>query len=134
MVHPKDTPLFSQEQSTTSDNTSLQELAWKMYTEGRSYVHYSELGEIASDCFQVADDVALAQLTRDLATTLPLNRDQHGNYSFLHQSIMEFFVARRLRGVPRTDAIVSELPSGVSGFLDDTRKGPNSARLGGDTA
>jgi RNA polymerase sigma factor (sigma-70 family) len=72
----------------------VNELAVKLYSEGKVSCHHSEFASIARDRFQLSDAAQIDYLQSDIRTCTFLTRDANGNYGFRHKSFMEFFVAQ----------------------------------------
>jgi RNA polymerase sigma factor (sigma-70 family) len=72
----------------------VNELAIKLYVEGKSSCHHSEFTSIVTSRFQISDAAQIDYLQSDIRTCAFLTRDTHGNYGFRHKSFMEFFVAQ----------------------------------------
>lgn len=71
------------------------ELALKMYKEGGDFsLHYSKLDKPQEthlkENFEILDD---DYFKYEITTCSFLNRDQNGNYKFIHKSFMEYFLA-----------------------------------------
>jgi formylglycine-generating enzyme required for sulfatase activity len=95
----------------------VQELAWEMQTNQRFLVRWSEFPDKVIAHFGLKDDPNKAAFfEQDIRTQSYLVRDDTGNYGFAHNSMREYFVARKLAallskgeasGCPMTDAIAS---------------------------
>lgn len=72
-----------------------QRLAWYFFTNSIYQIHYTKLPEFILDLFpkEISNKQELEFLTYDIQTTTFLNRDEAGNYSFIHKSFLEFFTA-----------------------------------------
>lgn len=73
------------------------ELAWDMFMQQRTSIHFSEFPQrmIAHFGLETSPEVA-SVFDRDIRTQLYLVRDEEGNYRFAHESFKEFLVAQRL--------------------------------------
>jgi predicted NACHT family NTPase len=76
------------------------ELAWRMRQEEIEAIHYRELvpfvKRLGSDKILEFDDDDLEAITREMQNATFLKRDQAGNFSFMHRSFMEYFLARKV--------------------------------------
>ncbi|MCI0490602.1 MAG: TIR domain-containing protein, partial [Blastocatellia bacterium] len=77
------------------------ELAWKMWNEGKTEIHYLDLMPFLKQAApekigHIADD-EVVDIAREIQTASFLKRvDDAGNFAFMHRSFMEFFLARKL--------------------------------------
>ncbi|MCP4613897.1 MAG: NACHT domain-containing protein [Planctomycetes bacterium] len=85
----------------------MEDLAMKMWVDRVQTIHYQDLKQPIRDYFKeeiiTRDD--LDYYDHDARTCSFLNRDSSGNYRFIHQSFMEFFVARRIFNSLRANSI-----------------------------
>ncbi len=69
-------------------------------------------------------------LDQDVRTCTFLNRDDKGDYSFVHQSFMEFFVAKKLANEIKnrnsTNFKLKKLSPEIAGFLMNLAKEPGT--------
>lgn len=77
------------------------ELAWRLWHEEKEEIHSSELIVVVQ---QLAEDKVIAlgeslaeDIAREMQTATFLKRDEQGNFSFIHRSFMEFFLARSIQ-------------------------------------
>ena len=76
----------------------MEELAFKMFISNRISITPQELTEIIRDKYEqkiVIGLVDLEDFDGKIRTASFLNRDEDDNYSFMHKSFMEFFVAKK---------------------------------------
>jgi WD40 repeat protein/uncharacterized protein YjbI with pentapeptide repeats len=78
----------------------LFQLTWQMWYEEKEEIHYTDLVQFLkqfedSQTIKWSSDV-LDDIFREMMTASFLKRDEDGNFSFMHRSFMEFFLARRL--------------------------------------
>ena len=79
----------------------MYELAWRMFYEETSRIHFDELHPFINDmkscgileCYQ---DREYDIIFREMMTATFLKRNDQGYFSFMHRSFMEFFFAKRL--------------------------------------
>ncbi len=74
----------------------VQELAFQMHLESRLVIHYKNLSPVIMKYFHIEEADTLDHFDHDIRTCSFLVRDSEGNYSFVHKSFMEFFVASKL--------------------------------------
>ncbi|MDM8555742.1 TIR domain-containing protein [Desulfococcaceae bacterium HSG7] len=78
----------------------MMKLSWRLWNENKKSIHHSELAIFIEES-DAADKVGLGEAElklwlRDTMTASFLKRDAQGNFSFMHYSFLEFFVAKRL--------------------------------------
>ena len=78
----------------------LFQLTWQMWHEEKEEIHYTDLVQFlkqfeGSRTTKWSNDI-LDDIFREMMTASFLKRDDDGNFSFMHRSFMEFFLARRL--------------------------------------
>jgi len=78
----------------------LFQLTWQMWHEEKEEIHYTDLVQFlkqfeGSRTIKWSNDV-LDDIFREMMTASFLKRDEDGNFSFMHRSFMEFFLARRI--------------------------------------
>ena len=71
-------------------------LSVKLYTEGKSVLHYRELTGLIREHLPQDDAAAIDYLRSDVRSCTFVTRDSGGNYAFRHKSFMEFFLAQVL--------------------------------------
>lgn len=71
----------------------MQELAWQLYKDESTTIHYSDLPERILRYFDIDRAEELDYFDYDLRTQGFLIRNADGQYSFAHNSFMEYFVA-----------------------------------------
>jgi uncharacterized protein YjbI with pentapeptide repeats len=78
------------------------ELAWRMWFEEKDEIHYHELipfvEKLIVDKVIEFGDEEIEDIAREMQAATFLKRDDIGNFSFMHRSFMEYFVARKLLG------------------------------------
>lgn len=74
----------------------MQELALEMLRRDESSIHYSQLPERVRAHFRLEKADEIDYFEHDIRTCSFLNRDDEGNYRFVHKSFGEFFVAQWL--------------------------------------
>ncbi|KPA18376.1 repeat-containing protein [Candidatus Magnetomorum sp. HK-1] len=97
----------------------LFQLTWQMWHEEKEEIHYTDLVQFlkqfeGSRTTKWSNDV-LDDIFREMMTASFLKRDDDGNFSFMHRSFMEFFLARRLH------ITFSANPKAVSSVLNTRR-------------
>ncbi len=78
----------------------MMELAWRMWCDEKQAVHYRELGPfveklVADQKIEIGDE-EIADIASEMQGASFLKRDEKGNFSFMHRSFGEFFVARKI--------------------------------------
>ncbi len=76
------------------------ELAWRMWHESKDAIHYRELAPfveklVASKVIELGDE-EVDDIAREMQAATFLKRDDGGNFSFVHRSFMEYFLARKV--------------------------------------
>ncbi|MBN1328058.1 MAG: HEAT repeat domain-containing protein [Candidatus Heimdallarchaeota archaeon] len=110
--------VLDQDQKTTF----MEELAWKMLTEGRAFIQWSELRNFIQERYDLFITL-VDRFDNDIRTCSFLHRvtDNGGGYSFVHKSFLEFFVACHLAKQVQADHIkllcMIELPNEIISFL-----------------
>ncbi len=79
--------------SSSQRRKLVESIAKKLYTDGMSSIHFSELYEIAKDMSGYVDAARIDYFDTDARTSTFITKDSSGNYSFYHRSFMEFFCA-----------------------------------------
>ena len=76
----------------------LCELAWEMFVTGIDNLHYGKFPDRVLEYFRskIALEGGEDPFERDMLGKTLLIRDAKGNYSFAHQSLLEFFIAYKL--------------------------------------
>ncbi|MCX7837899.1 MAG: TIR domain-containing protein, partial [Anaerolineae bacterium] len=76
------------------------ELAWRMWNEEKSEIHYRDLvpfvQALQQDRIVELDDEEAEDIAREMQGATFLKRDDKGNFAFMHRSFMEYFLARRI--------------------------------------
>src|SRR5262245_62073625 len=76
------------------------ELAWRMWRDEKQAVHYRELSpfveRLVADRKVEIGDEEIADVAGEMQGASFLKRDDAGNFSFMHRSFGEFFVARKI--------------------------------------
>lgn len=99
----------------------MQELAWKMYSEGVQKIHHSGIKELILKIFELEDKNEIVNLDF-LRTASFLIRDDEGYYGFAHKSFMEYFVAEKIANSSTNDIDESKLSREVQDFLVELRE------------
>jgi RNA polymerase sigma factor (sigma-70 family) len=68
-------------------------LAVKLFTETKTYLHFSELYEVAREFSGYGDATRLDYFDTDARTCTFISKDSKGNYGFRYKSFMEYFCA-----------------------------------------
>jgi len=107
---------------TTNDRELItEELAFYLFINDKDKIFYEELPKIIQEHFQDKRTVEIDILDQDVRTCTFLNRDERGDYSFVHQSFMEFFVAKKLLNEIKNNNSdnfrLKRLPQEIIGFL-----------------
>ena len=76
------------------------ELAWRMWHEEKNAIHYKDLVPFverlaATKAIDFGDE-KVEDIANEMQTASFLKRDDAGNFSFVHRSFMEYFLARKL--------------------------------------
>jgi WD40 repeat protein len=78
----------------------MSELAWRMWRDGTQSIYHREISAFVSELVTrrllKASEDDIADIARETQIATFLRRDAEGNFSFMHRSIMEFFLARKL--------------------------------------
>jgi WD40 repeat protein len=77
------------------------ELAWRMWNKSTEKIHHQELEEFLlnekkESLVALSDHYNIAQILRETMTASFLNRDKDGNFSFMHKSFLEYFLAKKI--------------------------------------
>jgi WD40 repeat protein len=75
------------------------ELAWRMWEQSRGKIHHTELTsflEKENPKIKDTDKHDIQRILHDTMTASFLKRDQQGNFSFMHKSFQEYFLARKI--------------------------------------
>jgi len=83
--------------SISEKSVFMEELAYHMFSNNIQSVPYTDLNELVVDHFQrkIVSSEDADFFDTDTRTCSFLNRDQSGNYKFIHKSFMEYFVAKK---------------------------------------
>lgn len=100
----------------------MKELAFLMFSQDeKQSIHYTELSKPIREHFkEYITPLTKDAYDNDVRTCSFLNRDEDGNYRFIHKSFMEFFVAKKLS---------QELEHGTYDNFDKERIGVEIARF-----
>jgi len=76
------------------------ELAWRLWDEEKDAIHYRELASfvenlVAGKRMEFGDE-EVQDIAHEMQTATFLKRYETGNFSFVHRSFMEYFLARKL--------------------------------------
>ena len=82
-------------------------LAWNLFERGANSVHYKGVSDLVAQYFELDEEEDVDHFSSDVRTCTFLKRDDNGNYSFAHQSFLEYFCARLLTMIAR-----QEFPTG----------------------
>jgi hypothetical protein len=97
----------------------MEHLAWKMIAEGRLFIPWAELRNEIQQRYELPV-VEVDRFDNDIRTCSFLNR-RNGDYTFIHKSFLDFFVARYLAVQVRAgtikDLCKTELPHEVMTFM-----------------
>ncbi|HLK59109.1 MAG TPA: TIR domain-containing protein [Chthonomonadaceae bacterium] len=78
----------------------MQELAWRMWHEEKDDIHYKELASFVHSLMHdpsiALGDEEAEVIAAEMQAATFLKRDEEGNFTFVHRSFMEFFLAQRL--------------------------------------
>lgn len=72
-----------------------EEIAFYLFINDKDKIFYEDLPKIIQEQFPGKRNFEIDYLDQDVRTCTFLNRDEKGDYSFVHQSFMEFFVAKK---------------------------------------
>lgn len=107
----------------TSDEREFitEEIAFYLFINNKDKIFYEELPKLISEQFPVKRNLEIEYLDQDVRTCTFLNRDDNGDYSFVHQSFMEFFVANKLaneiKNKKSANFGLKKLSPEIAGFL-----------------
>jgi len=79
--------------NTSQRRKFVELIAKKIYIDGTSSIHFSEMYEIAKDISGYTDVTRIDYFDTDARTSTFVTKDSVGNYNFYHRSFMEFFCA-----------------------------------------
>lgn len=106
----------------------MTEIAWEMLLRGNLTIHFSELADWVRRHLALSSPETVDYFAHDLRTCTFLARDDFGNYSFIHRSFMEYFVAvkmvERLKageedlGLPGDASLAGENANSIAFALD----------------
>ena len=101
---------------TLDKNTKLAlmlELAWLMWRDEKQAVHFRELvpfiEKLVADRKIEIGDEEIADIANEMQGAGFLKRDDAGNFSFMHRSFGEFFVARKINDCLAEPAALREM-------------------------
>lgn len=85
---------------TKEDKKELMEgLAYRLWKEGKPHIHYSALADMINGYLEknLETERYLEAAVNEVRAASFLVRDEGGNYSFVHGSFQEFFIARKIK-------------------------------------
>jgi hypothetical protein len=96
----------------TPDDRRLfaEELAMEMLCSEELALHYSRIPDRVKERFGLEKAEEIDHFEADVRTCNFLNRDDEGNYTFVHKSFMEFFAASRLHRLMLEDRATASGP------------------------
>jgi formylglycine-generating enzyme required for sulfatase activity len=96
----------------TPDDRRLfaEELAMEMLCSEELALHYSRIPDRVKERFGLEKAEEIDHFEADVRTCNFLNRDDEGNYAFVHKSFLEFFAASRLHRLMLTDSATANGP------------------------
>lgn len=98
-----------------------EEIAFYLFINDKSEIFYEDLPELIQEKLASKTKFELEHLDQDVRTCTFLNRDDGGNYSFVHQSFMEFFVAKKfakdINNKDTNNFKLKKLTPEIAGFL-----------------
>ena len=98
-----------------------EEIAFYLFIEDKDKISYENLPKLIQEQFPDRGRFEIEYLDQDVRTCTFLNRDDKGDYSFVHQSFMEFFVAEKLaneiKNKNSTNFKLKKLSPQIAGFL-----------------
>ncbi len=98
-----------------------EEIALYLFNNDKDKIFYEELPKLIQERFPSKRSFEIEYLDQDVRTCTFLNRDDSGNYSFVHQSFMEFFVAKKfaseIKSNDSTNFRLKKLSPEIAGFL-----------------
>jgi len=101
-------------------NGIVMKLACKLFYEGVPHVNHHDLRDFVKEEFQLEDEDDIEYTEHDIQECAFLKRDASDNFSFVHKSFMEFFVAKNIIGTVsnnRNDGLATSLPLEIIGFI-----------------
>ncbi|MBO9150976.1 restriction endonuclease [Chitinophaga sp. GCM10012297] len=96
-------------------------LAVQMHEQDSLEVHFSVLDKLIRDRFGIDNQEKVDHFSHDIRTCAFLNRDDQGNYAFIHRSFLEYFVAREFynfRAPIYGDRFYKLFSDGILSFID----------------
>ncbi len=97
----------------TDKQEFMKEIAWKMLKNNSIEVNYSELAEWVKKYFNLLTPETIDYFSHDIRACTFLRRDDEGNYSFVHRSFMEFFIAKKIVQEARSGTNLKDLFFGI---------------------
>lgn len=98
-----------------------EELAFYLFINDKDKIFYEELPKLIQERFPRKRSFEIECLDQDVRTCTFLNRDNKGDYSFVHQSFMEFFVAKKfaneIKNGNSSNFGTKKLSPEIAGFL-----------------
>ncbi len=105
-------------------STFVRYLAMQMHLDGRLAMPYKDLDQVIQIHFGLDEASLIDHFSHDIRTCSFLNRSDAGEYSFIHKSFMEYFVAlefERFEESPFAERFNRELIPEMVAFLDPRR-------------
>jgi len=103
-----------------------EEIAFYLFINNKDRIFYEELPKLIQEKFPAKRNFEMEYLDQDVRTCTFLNRDEKGDYSFVHQSFMEFFVAkqfaREIKNKKPNNFKLKKLSPEIAGFLMNMAK------------
>jgi len=103
-----------------------EEIAFYLFINNKDRIFYEELPKLIQEKFPGKRSFEMEYLDQDVRTCTFLNRDEKGDYSFVHQSFMEFFVAKKfsneINNRNSNNFKMKKLSPEIAGFLINLAK------------
>lgn len=103
-----------------------EEIAFYLFINNKDRIFYEELPKLIQEKFPSKRNFEMEYLDQDVRTCTFLNRDEKGDYSFVHQSFMEFFVAKKfaneIKNKNSNNFRLKKLSPEIAGFLMNIAK------------
>jgi len=103
-----------------------EEIAFYLFINNKDKISYEDLPKLIQEQFPDRRSFEMEYLDQDVRTCTFLNRDDRGDYSFVHQSFMEFFVAKKLANEIKnknpTNFKSKKISPEIAGFLMNLAK------------
>ncbi len=98
-----------------------EEIAFYLFINNKDRIYYQELPKLIQEKFPGKRNFEMEYLDQDVRTCTFLNRDEKGDYAFVHQSFMEFFVAKQfandIKNKNSNNFRLKKLSPEIAGFL-----------------